>query len=189
MHVKVLVLYCHPNHPASQLNRSLRAAAENVHGVTLHDLYHHYPHGFIDTEQEQELLQAHDVVVLQFPMYWYSTPPLLKAWQDEVLTFGFAYGQNRSLSPRQLLLAVSLGAHPNTYQRDKFAFELHELLRPLEAMSQYCGWEHRGIFSTGYEGNPSIEQLQVDAKRYQALLEDCVAGKLPPLFSTLNPSC
>ena len=184
--MKVLVLYCHPNHPASQINRALRSAAQSTQGVTVHDLYHSYPHGFIDPQHEQALLQSHEVIVLQFPMYWYSTPPLLKAWQDDVLTFDFAYGPNASLGARQLLLAVSLGSHPETYQRDKHAFELHELLRPLEAMSRYCGWHHRGIFSSGYEGLPSTTQLQLDVQRYQALLARCVAGDLPPLFSTLK---
>jgi len=37
-------------------------------------------------------LLEHDRIVLQFPMYWYSMPPLLKKWLDDVLTYNFAYG-------------------------------------------------------------------------------------------------
>ncbi|GAL26611.1 NAD(P)H oxidoreductase YRKL [Vibrio variabilis] len=33
-----------------------------------------------------------DVIVLQFPFYWYSMPALLKKWMDDVFSFNFAYG-------------------------------------------------------------------------------------------------
>jgi glutathione-regulated potassium-efflux system ancillary protein KefG len=184
--MKVLILYCHPDHHKSMINRGLRAAVEGIKGVTVNDLYHVYPNGFVDVKREQALLQAHDVVVMQFPMYWYSTPPLLKAWQDDVLTHNFAYGSEAALGAKQFLIAVSVGAHPGEYGRAKGIFDLHELLSPLEAMTKYCGWHHRGIFSTGYAGEPTAEQLNGDATCYAELLTRCVAGDLPPLFSTLK---
>lgn len=41
---------------------------------------------------EQERLRWSDVLVLQFPLWWYSTPAILKGWIDRVFTKGFAYG-------------------------------------------------------------------------------------------------
>jgi glutathione-regulated potassium-efflux system ancillary protein KefG len=59
------------------------------------DLYETYPDFAIDIEAEQEkLLTAHDVIALQFPLYWYSTPALLKEWLDLVWLHGFAYGED-----------------------------------------------------------------------------------------------
>ena len=56
------------------------------------------------------MLEAADRVVLQFPMYWYSTPALLKQWQDDVLLYGWAYGSTgTALHGKELLLAVSVG--------------------------------------------------------------------------------
>ena len=33
-------------------------------------------------------MEASDRIVLQTPMYWYSGTPLLKKWEDDVLTYG-----------------------------------------------------------------------------------------------------
>jgi glutathione-regulated potassium-efflux system ancillary protein KefG len=188
--MKVLVLHCHPDRAKSRINRALCAAAREVKGVTVHELYDAYPHGFIDVKREQALLQTHDIVVMQFPMFWYSTPPLLKAWQDDVLTHGFAYGSQATLGAKQFVAAVSVGAHPGEYGRSnepgKDQFDLHELLAPLEAMARYCGWHHRGLFLTGYNGEPTEDALTNDSARYAQLLARCVAGDLPALFSTLG---
>ena len=40
----------------------------------------------------------HDVVIFQFPLFWYSTPPILKQWQDIVLEYGWAYGEGGTKS-------------------------------------------------------------------------------------------
>jgi glutathione-regulated potassium-efflux system ancillary protein KefG len=58
----------------------------------LHNLYDAYPDWTIDVEFEQQQLKQHDLIVLQFPLQWYSVPPLLKKWMDDVLTYGFAFG-------------------------------------------------------------------------------------------------
>ena len=41
---------------------------------------------------EQERLVWSDVLVLQFPLWWYSMPAILKGWIDRVFAKGFAYG-------------------------------------------------------------------------------------------------
>uniref|UniRef100_UPI00358E81E3 ribosyldihydronicotinamide dehydrogenase [quinone]-like isoform X2 n=1 Tax=Myxine glutinosa TaxID=7769 RepID=UPI00358E81E3 len=44
-----------------------------------------------DIVEEQKKLSAADLVIFQFPMYWFSMPAILKGWMDRVLTYGFAY--------------------------------------------------------------------------------------------------
>jgi glutathione-regulated potassium-efflux system ancillary protein KefG len=88
----VLVVHAHPDHPVSRVNAALAAAAREVPGVTVHDLYDAYPHFFVDAAREQRLVASHDAVVLQHPFYWYSVPALLKQWFDTVLEEGWAYG-------------------------------------------------------------------------------------------------
>lgn len=58
--------------------------------VTIHQLYETYPDWNIDVVREQSLLLEHDRIVLQFLFYWYSSPPLLKKWFDDVLMYGWA---------------------------------------------------------------------------------------------------
>ena len=72
---------------------ALRQATQGRERVTLVDLYGEYPDYRIDIDREQQRLRDHDVVVFMFPLYWYSTPSMLKEWQDLVLEHGWAYGQ------------------------------------------------------------------------------------------------
>lgn len=44
----------------------------------MHELHQAYPDWQIDVAKEQQLIEAHDNIVLQFPIYWFSSPPLLK---------------------------------------------------------------------------------------------------------------
>ena len=53
-----------------------------MEGVTFVDLYAEYPRFEIDVDREQARLLAHDVIVFQNPLFWYSTPAILKEWQD-----------------------------------------------------------------------------------------------------------
>jgi hypothetical protein len=88
----VLLTLAHPALERSRANRALAKAAKGLEGVTFHDLYETYPDFAIDIEAEQEKLLAHDVIAVQFPLYWYSTPALMKEWFDLVWLHGFAYG-------------------------------------------------------------------------------------------------
>lgn len=71
---RVILYYAHPGHRFSRANRAMWAAAEAVDGVTRVDLYAEYPRQNPDVEREQERLLTHDVIVLQFPLFWYSSP-------------------------------------------------------------------------------------------------------------------
>ncbi|MEU3281800.1 NAD(P)H-dependent oxidoreductase [Streptomyces antibioticus] len=46
--------------------------------------------------REPAPLHVHSTVVLQFPFYWYSTPPLLKQWLDQVTPYGPALPASRT---------------------------------------------------------------------------------------------
>ena len=95
------MLFAHPSIERSEVNVELLAAAQQVPGVTVVELYREYCTLQIDIDREQQRLLEHDVIVFMFPMYWYSTPPLLKEWQDLVLEYGFAYGADGAALARQ----------------------------------------------------------------------------------------
>ena len=45
-----------------------------------------------DVVVEQQKLLAADAVILQFPMWWYSMPAILKSWIERVYVWGFGFG-------------------------------------------------------------------------------------------------
>lgn len=137
---KILVLFAHPVLERSRVNRRLADAAQAVDGVTFHDLYEAYPTLDIDVRHEQELLQAHDVVVFQHPFYWYSTPAILKEWQDLVLEHGWAYGEDgRALEGKITFNAVTTGGPASAYRREgENRFTMRELLSPYDQTAHLC---------------------------------------------------
>ena len=97
----ILILFAHPALEKSRVNRVLIRDIPGIEGVTFHDLYETYPDFDIDVAREQELLLAHDTIVLHHPFFWYSTPAMLKEWQDLVLEHGWAYGSGGNRAERQ----------------------------------------------------------------------------------------
>lgn len=76
---KTLVIVAHPDIARSTVNRTWACAlAAQESRYTVHELYAAYPDGKINVAAEQALIEAHGSVILQFPVYWFSCPPLLK---------------------------------------------------------------------------------------------------------------
>ncbi|NVK54821.1 MAG: NAD(P)H-dependent oxidoreductase [Alteromonadaceae bacterium] len=136
-HYKILVLFAHPSQAQSEVNVAMFSVARQHHAVTAIDLYAEYPDFNINIGKEQARLLAHDIIIFQFPMYWYSTPSILKEWQDLVLEYGFAYGKTgTALAGKRFFCALSAGGREEAFQSDGFNhFTLRELLQPLEQMA------------------------------------------------------
>jgi len=145
---RILLVYAHRNPGESRVNRVLLDAAATLSNVTVHNLAARYPDLHIDVEHEQRLLLEHDTIVLQFPFYWYSTPAILKEWQDAVLAYGFAYGTNgNKLRGKKLMVATTTGGPAEAYEAGGYnQFTLSELLRPLQATANLTGMCYERIF-------------------------------------------
>ena len=137
----ILVLFAHPSLERSEVNRPLAQATSNLEGVTFVDLYAEYPDLAIDVDREQARLLMHDVIIFMYPLYWYSTPAILKEWQDLVLEHDFAYGsKGTALHGKIFLSALSAGGPEAGYCAEGYNhFTIRELLRPLEQMAILCG--------------------------------------------------
>ena len=145
---RVLVIYAHPVHERSRVNSRLVGAIAGMDGVTLHDLYEEYPTFHIDVGREQELLLAHDVIVFQHPFYWYSTPALLKEWQDLVLEHGWAYGAGGTqLRGKVTFNALTTGGPEAAYRAEGYnRFTVRQLLAPWEQTAHLCGMRYLAPF-------------------------------------------
>jgi len=141
----ILILFAHPSTHHSIANKRIIERVSTLDQITVNDLYQRYPDFYIDVERERALLRSASLIIFQFPFYWYSSPPMLKLWQDVVLTKGFAYGPNGSeLRGKDFMLSVTTGAKKESYQSDgKYQFSMPELLRPFEATANLCEMHYR----------------------------------------------
>lgn len=147
------ILLFHPDPERSRVNTALARAAVGLHHVAIADMAALYPAGIAmerDSAREAARLLGADRIVLQFPMQWYSTPALLKQWQDVVLT-RMAYihwdTEGACLAGKPLMVAVTMGAEEATYRPEgRNRFTLAELLAPLRASANRFAMDWRDPF-------------------------------------------
>ncbi|ULN66059.1 NAD(P)H-dependent oxidoreductase [Vibrio gigantis] len=178
---RVLVLFAHPSQHRSEANKPLFEQAKRVDGVTCVDLYAEYPTFKINIDREQKRLLDHDIIIFQFPLYWYSTPAILKEWQDLVLEYGFAYGTDgNELQGKNLLCSITAGGKKDAYQSDGYNhFTTRELLHPIEQTASLCGMNYLAPFAL-FGSRTALEEnrIQEHVDNYKVLLEALVAGKI-----------
>jgi len=170
---RILILFAHPALEKSRANRRLAEAVRDLDGVTFNDLYEAYPELDIDVEREQALLIEHDIVVLQHPLFWYSTPAMLKEWQDLVLEHGWAYGsEGKMLVGKRALTSVTTGGSEGAYQTDGHnRFTIRQLLAPIEQTFRLCGMEYLPPFVVYGTLGMTVDEIQDHARDYRRVLE------------------
>ncbi|MEM7212018.1 MAG: NAD(P)H-dependent oxidoreductase [Pseudomonadota bacterium] len=137
---QLLVYYAHPGHRSSRVNRPMAEAAQKLDGISFVDLYRAYPRHDIRVDAEQERLLAADVVLFQFPLFWYSTPSLIKEWFDLVLQHGFAYGSGgEKLAGKVMMVATTAAGPKEAYTPQGYQhYPLRTFLTPLEQTARLC---------------------------------------------------
>ncbi len=160
---RILILFAHPSPGRSEVNRPLAKASMDLPGVTLVDLYAEYPSLDIDVDREQQRLLDHDIIVFMHPLYWYSTPAILKEWQDLVLEHGFAYGtEGTALHGKIFFNALTAGGAESAYCSQGYNhFSIRDLLHPMEQMALLCGMIYLPPFAL-FGARTAVEEQRLD---------------------------
>ncbi|MBC6982551.1 NAD(P)H-dependent oxidoreductase [Caulobacter sp. 17J80-11] len=174
---RTLLVLAHPALERARMNPALADAAQALPGVTLRDLYELYPDFTVDVRTEQKLLLEHDLIVLQFPLFWYSAPSLLKEWIDAVWLKGFAYGpRGVALRGKTLLCVISTSASAADFTPEgDYRFSLTEFLRPFEQTARYCGLKWAEPFVVFGEDAAGDDGLRRNAEAYRDRLSELAA--------------
>lgn len=128
--------------------------------------------GFVsELAAEMEKVEAADLVIFQFPLWWFGLPAILKGWFDRVFAMGWAYGgghiyETGMFRGKRAMLSLTTGAPESGYRTDGFNGDIEAILRPI----------HRGILEfTGFSVlAPAIHYgpVRVSPEERQAWLED-----------------
>ncbi|MFC5403331.1 NAD(P)H-dependent oxidoreductase [Cohnella soli] len=172
--MKTMVISAHPCLEQSRANQAMSRELKRYEDISFRDLYAEYPDWTIDVKHEQNLLLQVDRVVLQFPFYWYSSPPLLKKWLDDVLTYGWAFGSGGdNLKGKEFIIATTAGGTENSYRAGgENLYTVSEMLRPIERTLTKCGITYLPAFVT-YNANAGSESyLAEEAIRYAAYIHE-----------------
>jgi NAD(P)H dehydrogenase (quinone) len=99
-----------------------------------------------DIQTEIDKVLWCDLLLLNFPIFWFSTPAILKGWIDRVFVSGRFYGGKRfydqgGMAGKKALLSVTLGGQPHMFGEQAIHGEMDLMLRPLlRGTLAYCGF-------------------------------------------------
>ncbi|SMB92922.1 Kef-type potassium/proton antiporter accessory protein, CPA2 family (TC 2.A.37.1) [Hymenobacter roseosalivarius DSM 11622] len=186
---RILIQFAHPALEKSRVNRRLIAAVESLDFVTVNDLYEQYPDFDIDVQREQELLLAHEYVVLHHPFYWYSSPAMIKQWEDLVLEHGWAYGRTgNALAGKHMLNAITTGGRQEAYQETgSNRYTIQQLLAPFEQTARLCKMQYLPPFVVHGSLRITDEEIDAAAIRYRDLLTLLATGQATEYASLQAP--
>ncbi|WP_433653922.1 NAD(P)H-dependent oxidoreductase [Nocardia sp. CA-128927] len=123
-------------------------------GDTLSDRQHHATlHRTLpaDVARQQQLVIESHTVIVQFPLWWYGMPAILKGWFDRVFTNGFAFGirdrdgkvckyGDGGLAGRRLLPIVTAGDRADALGPRGISGDIDDILWPLlHGTAHYTG--------------------------------------------------
>lgn len=91
-----------------------------------------------------DLLWA-DLVVLQFPLWWFGMPAILKGWMDRVFVYGKLYTGSRRLHAgvcrgKRAMLSVTAGASADACAHDGQEGDTQLILWPINYSWRYLGF-------------------------------------------------
>lgn len=177
---KILVLFAHPALQQSRANKKLISGIDKPDYVAFHDLYEAYPDFFIDVQHEQQLLTEHDIIVMMSPFFWYSTPAILKEWQDLVLEHGWAYGsQGNQLKDKIFFNILTTGGSAEAYQPGGYNnFTIRQLLAPLEQTANLCKMIFLPPYTVSGTHSMSNDELEQHRTTIQRLLQQLAAEEI-----------
>ena len=162
--MKTLVILAHPKINESKANKRWKdELIKYPQEIKVHELYIEYPNWNIDVQKEQNLLMQYEHIILQFPLFWFNCPPLLKKWLDEVFEYNWAYGpQGNKLKGKKIGLAVTAGGKMEYYRHGgKNKFSLDEIFIPFEETVNYAQGIYLPYFSV-YGVSSHINELNDD---------------------------
>ena len=111
--------------------------------------------------------------MLQFPLYWYSYPPLLKQWFDDVFAYGWAYGSTGGkLKGKKFALAITIGDEPKSYEKDgAVGLSMDEVIAPFKCAMNFTGAKLEARhFGYGFSFHADAQYIAKSAEKYAEFL-------------------
>lgn len=144
-----------------------------------------------DIQAELDKLLWADLLILNFPLYWFSVPAMLKGWIDRVLVSGVCYGGKRfydqgGLAGKKALVSLTLGGREHMFGENAIHGPLEGMLRPLlRGTLAYVGMDVLEPFVAWHVPYISHEARKDFLRAYQQRLEG-VDEELPFTFPRLE---
>jgi NAD(P)H dehydrogenase (quinone) len=136
-----------------------------------------------DIEAELRKMEACDLMIWQFPLWWFGLPAILKGWVDRVFAMGRTYGgeqfyENGVFKGKRALLSVTTGGPEAVYQKGGWNGDIHAILRPIQrGILRFTGWSVLAPNIVYAPVRASDEQRQDWLKQWSARLRSIISDQ------------
>jgi len=143
-----------------------------------------------DIAREQDKLRWADALILQFPLWWFSMPAIMKGWVERVYAYGFGYGVGEHsdarwgdrygegmLAGKRAMLVVTTGGWEPHYGPRGINGPIDDLLFPIQ---------HGTLYYPGFDVLPPFVAYRTDRIDDARFLEirDRLGQRLDDLWKT-----
>ena len=146
----IIVISGHTDLATSVANKTiLDTLAQELPDAGIVKLDSLYPDFNIDVEAEQQRLLSADIIVFEFPIFWYSWPSMLHRYVEEVFQHGFSHGTTGDkLKGKKLVLSFTTGAPAEAYTHDAMGLTGDDPLLPAKATCRLTQMQFAGEVHT-----------------------------------------
>jgi NAD(P)H dehydrogenase (quinone) len=146
--IQVSDLYRDEFNPVSDRNNFRSSFDAAYFKQQLEELHATRTSGFAEEiEREQQKVEWCDLMIWQFPLWWFTVPGILKGWVDRVFAMGRFYGDNKfyeagMFKGKKAVLSLTAGASEDAYLKNGLHGDLYGVLKPVHrGMLQFVGFD------------------------------------------------
>ncbi len=126
--------------------------------------------------QEQQKLASSELLIFQFPLWWWSFPSILKGWIDRVLSSGFAYGNDATLEPKKIMYSITTGGANSKEELEYYQSKIDGLYQDIFG---FIGWEILPAFIAHCVQQKTDDERKMLLKSYKEhLVKNVIADSL-----------
>ncbi|MEH2260767.1 NAD(P)H-dependent oxidoreductase [Nostoc sp.] len=141
-------IYAMKFNPVSDRHNFLSTKDPDYFKQQIEEMYATEVEGFTpEIEVEIQKVEWCDLMIWQFPLWWFSVPAILKGWVDRVFAMGRVYGSGHIYETgrfrgKKAILSLTVGATKDAYLEDGFHGDIHAILRPIQrGILQFTGFD------------------------------------------------
>lgn len=129
-----------------------------------------------EIKAEMEKLLWCDALILQFPLWWFAAPAVLKGWIDRVFASGTIYGGGRwydrgVMRGRRAMVSLTTGGPPSLYSPTGLNGHIDAILYPINhGVLRFVGFDVLPSFVAWAPARVSEEQRRRYLEEYRERL-------------------
>jgi NAD(P)H dehydrogenase (quinone) len=131
-----------------------------------------------DIKEEQEKLRWAELLIFQFPFWWFSMPAPLKGYFDRVFSVGFAYSGASELAGKKAIICTTTGSPNERWVESNQAGTIEYIFHHIHfGVFEFCGMETLKPFAIGPAKRLTEDQKQEKIEEWGNILRDIESRK------------